>query len=574
MFVLPPVVRALLVLLARVKQLSHALDDGLVHRPERKQRRDKRKTAPSARPRSHQVQWALLVRLRKAGRSCPFRLRAQRCRIIELEHPATLRKSRASPQATMGAAHFATAIVSGRIVVGGGQRQQMQVHSVVPRDLARLVDTVGPERVERTAQALWDLAVAFAGRRLVNVTGDDRHKGGVYEILRTTLPYLAGGGIDVAWVDVTTPVEARGSLEFAHVLGHGCPPAPDWREAVAEHRALLGTFGSDGAREIGEFVRSSDVVVLHDTQTALLAPILRRLVHRVAWHAHTGARAGADSDAVDAYWSLFGDALDQADGCVFYLSDYVPGRLRARSVTMVPSIDPSSAKSQHLAPEIAHARLTSNEFVDLISPVTGSWKQVYPESVLAVQVSRWDPLKDMAGVVEAFGAVAALHSEFQGLVVGTVAQSDNEQRELNRALVAHSALASHARPRVHVWTVGASGTARHDEAIRCVQSAADIAVQKSLQEAFGLTVTEAMLRGKPVVGSRVGGIPTQIHHQVTGLLVNDPRSTTECVAALTALLDRSMRQRLGTAAREAALRFGTVDRHLREISRHLRCLVA
>ncbi|QKV80631.1 hypothetical protein [Amycolatopsis sp. Hca4] len=108
----------------------------------------------------------------------------------------------------------------------------------------RLRPALGPRRAAVFAAKLGLAARALAGRRLVNVTGDDRRKGGVYEVMRSVLPYLVGAGIEVEWLNLGTPPEARPALEYFHVLAHGIPPAEDWYGLLA--RELRNWPGSAG----------------------------------------------------------------------------------------------------------------------------------------------------------------------------------------------------------------------------------------------------------------------------------------------------------------------------------------
>ncbi len=305
--------------------------------------------------------------------------------------------------------------------------------------------------------------------------------------------------------------------------------------------------------------------MLHDTQTALLVPPVRQLTAGVVWHAHIGTD---DQDAAAPYWSIFGPKVLAADRCIFYFADYIPHILKARGVTIRPGVDPSSAKNAPLAATTARAALRTLP-PDLVSVQAGGELALMDTALVACQVSRWDPLKDMAGVVDALGRVVAEDARFHGLVVGTLAQSESERQQLRLSLEAHARIVDRARQRVHIVTVDASGSTGHDQAIRAFQAAADIAIQKSIREGFGLTVTEAMLRGKAVVASRVGGIPHQIAHGVSGLLLDDPTDIETCAALILSLSSGTRRNSIGTAAASASSVFGTIERYVGELARCL-----
>ena len=443
-----------------------------------------------------------------------------------------------------------------------------QEHLVLAAPLARLEPYIGPSRALRATLALDRLRSVLAGRRLVNITGDDRSKGGVYEILRSTLPYFVGAGIDVSWIDVPTPVEVRQSLEWAHALGHGRSPQGSWSASLDEHRRRINEFVGGGATKVAEYLRHDDVAILHDTQTALFAPVARQNAGTVVWHAHIGSLT--QNEALSAYWGLFESSLEGAHACVFYLRSYIPQPLAPKSVAISPSIDPSAEKHRPLDPSSARKILVSPWTSGILHRHTGRLDQFQDSSVVAVQVSRWDPLKRMGEVVAAFGHAAAALPDFDGAVVGTLAQSASEHRELDFALQAHSQLDPIVGDRVHIWLVDRSGSPAHDEVIGAVQSAADIIIQNSLEEGFGLSVTEGMLKGKPVIARDVGGIHVQIENRRTGVLLPTTADVSDLAASVIELAgDPSLRAHLGEEAKREVLRHYVTDRHLRYISRHL-----
>ena len=441
-------------------------------------------------------------------------------------------------------------------------------HPLSAAPLSRLDPYIGTSRCQRANSALTRLRNVLDGRRIVNVTGDDRHKGGVYEILRSTLPYLAGAGIDVSWIDVHTPTEVRASLEWAHVLGHGRPPDNSWEKSLGDHEKRMGDFSSSGSAELEDYLREHDIVVLHDTQTALLAPMAHRRAAAVVWHAHIGS--SVRNAELDAYWNLFKTSLMATDACVFYLDSYIPDFLARKAVAMTPSVDPSLEKNRPLEVTTARHLLASEETSNVVERLTGRLEDIHGESLLATQVSRWDPLKGMSEVVGALGRVAISRPELHGLIVGPLAQSLSERRELALALEAHAGLEPFVQPRVHIWTVGYSGSQAHDQVIRAAQAAADVVIQNSMEEGFGLTVTEAMLKAKAVVARDVGGIRAQIEHGKTGLLFSESGGISHLAASVASLADDpSRRVTLGTAAAQSVLRHHVSDRHLRRIARYL-----
>jgi trehalose synthase len=436
----------------------------------------------------------------------------------------------------------------------------MHRHDVPAHRANRLAPFIGDRRAAELETHLGAVAGCLSGRRVVQVTGNDRRKGGVYEVLRTTLPYLQGAGVDVMWVDLPTRPEDRPALEFFHVLAHGVEPKENWREDFAIRRGELREFGRNAASELASVLRPSDVVVLHDTQTAPLAAYLEPWESRLLWHAHIGT---ADRNPVaDAYWEVLASSVARARARVFYRPEYAPPNLLAGSMFIPPSIDPANTKNAPMSRETACSSLATEDPTSPLSWVE-SRPQFSPSLVVGLQLSRWDLLKDMPGAVRVFGDVAARCPQFTGLVVGPAAQSRAERLELEAAVAARARLDSCVQSRVHLGVIGDSGTPAHDSAVRLLQSRADIVLQKSTQEGFGLTVTEAMLRGSAVVASQVGGISLQIESGRNGVTVDPNAEDGEWAIELESLVeDDEHRQTLGNQARTDTLEKHAVDRQL------------
>ncbi|MCX2950182.1 glycosyltransferase [Lentzea sp. NEAU-D7] len=438
-------------------------------------------------------------------------------------------------------------------------------HEVLAYDTGRLESVLGADRVRAFNERLEWAAGALKGRRLVNVTGDDQRKGGVYEIMRGTIPYLRGAGIDVLWVDLTTSPKARPSLEFFHLLAHGRSVAADWRAEFPVRTAEFVEFGRAAAPELVQLLRPSDFLVLHDTQTAPVLPELRPWRDSLLWHAHIGT--GDQNELVDGYWEIVGPNVAAAGGRVFYRPEYAPPALRDSSIFASPGVDPSAPKSIPLDRDEARRALSSPPAAWPLTWLTGQDRLFdEPHQVVAAQLSRWDPLKDMSGAFRVFAEVAARVPSFVGLVVGPSAQSASERAELELCLEEWKKAAPDISSRVHIGVIENCGTAEHDDAVRTVQSAADVILQKSVQEGFGLTVTEAMLRGKPVVAAAVGGIPLQLHDRHNGVLVDPGSDETSWADHLHELVSNNdLRSRLGTRALGDVLEHHTVDRHLNAV---------
>jgi trehalose synthase len=193
------------------------------------------------------------------------------------------------------------------------------------------------------------------------------------------------------------------------------------------------------------------------------------------------------------------------------------------------------------------------------------------EAPLVVQVSRWDRLKDMAGVMEGFVAalsdddLAGAHLLLAGPETSGVSDDPEGAQVLDECLEEWRHLPDAVRGRVHLAAIPMSDGDENAVIVNALQRHAAVVVQKSLVEGFGLTVTEAMWKGRPVVASQVGGIQDQISDGRDGLLVADPYDLQEYAAQLVRVLaDAELAERLGSAAHARVLNDYLGDRHLEQ----------
>jgi trehalose synthase len=188
------------------------------------------------------------------------------------------------------------------------------------------------------------------------------------------------------------------------------------------------------------------------------------------------------------------------------------------------------------------------------------------DTPLVVQVSRWDRLKDMAGVLRAFAdhVPPPAHLALVGPAVDGVVDDPEGSAVLAECVAAYDRLLpGPVQARVHLVSLPVDDPDENAVMVNAFQRHAAVVVQKSLQEGFGLTVTEAMIKARPIVASRVGGIQDQIRHEREGLLVDDPADLAGFVAAVNRLLtDPSLAERLGEAAHIRAVEDFVGDRHL------------
>jgi len=365
---------------------------------------------------------------------------------------------------------------------------------------------------------------------------------------------------DPAFFNVTKRIHHR-----LHGVDRG--PLPD----EAEHAAMLA-FAQHNADRLRAVIAPGDAVVLHDPQTIAMIPHLVADGVPVAWRCHIGTTA-ANQTSIST-WDYLAQFWRPEVILVFSVPTLVPPHATGyQVVTIAPSIDPAAPKNQPLSTAdvdevLAGIGLSGAAPVGAVGAPTASVVSESPigaEPVL-LQVSRWDPLKDMAGVLRAY-AESALPGRAHLVLCGPSpagVADDPEAGEVYQAVEAYrDALPDSVRRRVHLVCPDLGDIAGNARLVSALQLRAEIVIQKSLQEGFGLTVTEAMWKGRPVVGTRVGGLAAQIVSGESGILLDDPTDLTGLAAAALGLLDDpGRRAALGRGAHERVRDLFTVTREI------------
>lgn len=447
---------------------------------------------------------------------------------------------------------------------------------VPARSTDALASVVSPERLS----ALVDIGGArvrdaLAGRGIVNVSST-AVGGGVSELLHVMLPYTRDAGIDASWFVLDGDAKFFEITKRLHhrlhgQLGDGGPLGPvEW--------AHLAAIGESNASQLAASVVAGDVVVLHDPQPLGMAAVVASWGTPVVWRCHVGTEHVNEHTA--QAWSFLRPHLEPfVDAYVFTRREYAPEWLPSDLINVIhPAIDPLSPKNQPMDDQVARDVLRHVGLVDggLTKPVTFSRSDGAPGRVLhhadiirngpppapdvplVVQVSRWDPLKDMSGVMHAFvdhvldGLDA--HLVLAGPVVTSIADDPEAAQVLNRVRLEWMELPHAARSRVQLVCLPMMDSDENGVIVNALQRHATVVVQKSLEEGFGLTVTEAMFKGKAMVASAVGGIRDQITDGVDGLLIDDPTDHAAFGRAVIRLLkDAKLRESLGARARNTVI---------------------
>jgi trehalose synthase len=428
---------------------------------------------------------------------------------------------------------------------------------VAPVSLQRLEPLLTPDRVEKLEAYADTARRMLEGRTVWNVNSTGRG-GGVAEMLRTLVAYAAGTGIDIRWL------VRRGAPEFfavtkrRHNRLHGVAG-----DSGALDAAARATYDSTLARQSGEIVervRPGDLVLLHDPQTAGLARALRERGAEVVWRCHVGS--DERNERTEEAWAFLREAVAAAHACIFSRAEFAPDWVDRRWLRIVPpSLDPFSPKNIGLGPGQV-AELVHREGL----VVEGGPLPLDARVVL--QVSRWDRLKDMGGVLAAFGKYLEdlppdVHLVLAGPEAAGVADDPEAAEVLAECRDLWRTLPAGARDRSHLVSVPMDDLDENARIVNALQRWSSVVVQKSLAEGFGLTVTEPMWKARPVVASAVGGIRDQIERGVSGLLLDDPRDGGALVAAVSSLLaDPERCVAMGRAAHLRVRDNYLADRHL------------
>jgi trehalose synthase len=469
--------------------------------------------------------------------------------------------------------------------VRSGSMGGMEEVRIRPLPLDRLAELLEPDRARHLHEGAAQARALLAGRVIWNVNATARG-GGVAEMLQTLLAYVRGAGVDTRWLVLRGDPEFFAITKRLHNLLHG--DEGDGGPVGDAERRHYEEVLRDNLSSVAEAVDPGDVVLLHDPQTAGLVEGLRQAGAHVVWRCHIGLDTA--NDVTRLGWSFLRPYVEQAENVIFSRAQYCPDWVdRDRLHVIPPSIDPFSPKNQDLTPAevesvVRRAGLVSDGVAPGEVPFQGraglpATVRVHrdvlvggdppPEDArLVLQVSRWDRLKDMAGVLNGFvrylhDAPDDVHLMLAGPDVSGVTDDPEGAEVLEECTRLWKGLPEEARRRVHLARVPMDDVDENAIIINALQRHAHVVVQKSLVEGFGLTVTEAMWKARPVIASAVGGIQDQIVDGRDGLLLADPRDLGELAGALHRVLDdEALAERLGAAARQRVQRDFLGDRHL------------
>jgi trehalose synthase len=395
---------------------------------------------------------------------------------------------------------------------------------VPPLSLTAYEPVAGAEAVDEIRR----LAEPLRGARVLHLNAT-KYGGGVAEILPTLTALMVDLGLAAEWRVIP------GSDAFFNVTKQ-------------IHNGLQGmdvVFGEEAQRVYedanhgfaAEFEGDYDFVVIHDPQPAALRSLSPGAGGKWIWRCHIDlSTTNAD------VWGFLRPFVDAYDAAIFTHPDYAqPDLTKPWLAFIAPSIDPLSPKNLALDPQ-------------LLDDVVFRFG-LDPHRPLLLQVSRFDPWKDPLGVIDTYRAVKREVADVQLALVGSMATDDPEGWRIYKDVLRHA-----GRDPDLVILSNLDGVGSLE--VNALQRSSEVVLQKSLREGFGLTVSEALWKGVPVVGGRVGGIPMQIGQNECGRLVSSVEEATS--ACLELLGDVELRRTLGAAGHERVRRLFLSTRNLRE----------
>jgi trehalose synthase len=333
-------------------------------------------------------------------------------------------------------------------------------------------------------------AEPFKGARILQVSST-AFGGGVAELLFTQIPLYKDLGLDVEWRLIEGHDAFFTVTKAMHNALQGAEVA--WTK---EMQSLFLDVNEDNAEALaGDY----DFVIVHDPQPAGMLQVLQDKLGapkgKWIWRCHIDL-----TTRFEPVWQFLGSLVSRFDAAVFTMEDFVPPDLEIPHLALIsPTIDPLSLKNVSLEPESV-TEVVRSYGIDPLRPIV-------------LQVSRFDPWKDPVGVIDAYRVAKEEISGLQLVLVGSMAHDDPEGFHYLEVAETHRAKDPDIYLLSNLQDVGTL-------AVNAFQRAADVVIQKSLREGFGLTVAEAMWKRKPVIGGDVGGIRLQIVDGETGYLVS------------------------------------------------------
>ena len=395
---------------------------------------------------------------------------------------------------------------------------------VEKRLLNTYIDIIGKEEIE----SIKKLALPLKGKKVVHINATS-FGGGVAEILFTLVPLMKDVGIQAEWQVI------KGSDDFFNVTknihnglqGMDVPFTKEMKEMFLKNNQLNEKLFE------GEY----DFVVIHDPQPVAILNYRKKKIGKWIWKLHIDP-----TQAQEKIWQFIKPFIKRYDANIFIFKEYVKGDIKLKNIAIIPpAIDPLSSKNMDLDQE---------EIENIVTKY-----KVDPDRPVITQVSRFDPWKDPLGVIDMYRMVKREVKDVQLVLIASIANEDPEGWEY------YEKTARHAGEDYDIHLLSNLNGVGNLE-VNAFQRASDVIIQKSLRERFGLVITEALWKGKPVVAANVGGIPLQVDNRRTGFLVGD---ISECAERVIHLLKNSeIANKMGTSGKEYVRKNFLITRLLKD----------
>jgi trehalose synthase len=375
---------------------------------------------------------------------------------------------------------------------------------------------------------LRQLAEPLKGMKIVHVNST-REGGGVAEILHRLIPLKQELGLDASWEIVEGDSQFYQCTKKMHNALQGNRNGIS-SELMEHYEAVNG----DNFDRLKVLLKEADIVFIHDPQPAPLLKYCQNRRGKWIWRCHIDA-----SRPFRPVWKYLQNFVRDYDASIYSLPAFAQPMPHPLYI-IPPSIDPLSDKNMALDPEE-------------VQEVCAAYG-LDPERPIISQVSRFDRFKDPVGVVRAYRMAKAFGPRLQLVLAGGTATDDPEGAEV----LAEVTFEAQDDPDIHVLLLPPDA----HRTINAIQRLSTIVLQKSIKEGFGLTVTEALWKGKPVIGGDAGGIRLQVVNHQTGFLVNTSEGAALRIRYLLKHNDRLLE--MGETARTFVLENYLLTRHLRE----------
>jgi trehalose synthase len=382
---------------------------------------------------------------------------------------------------------------------------------------------VGSENIDQLRQ----LAKLLEGKRVLHVNSN-KAGGGVAEILHRMVPLMRELGIDAQWETISGDDDFFQCTKLMHNTLQG--KRMDITTALLKHYEVINR---ENFAMLRNSLEEADIVFIHDPQPAAMISSIPSRRGKWIWRCHIDV-----GHPYRPVWTFLRKYVQAYDASVWSLSEFAQ-RLPHPMYLMAPSIDPLSDKNCELPREE-------------LEKTYEKWG-LDPFRPIITQISRFDRFKDPLGVIHAYRMVKEF-IPIQLILAGGGASDDPEGQEVYSEVMASAG----DDPDVHILMLPPDDNLT----INALQRVSDIVLQKSLREGFGLTVSEAMWKAKPVIGGDTGGIRLQVINYHTGFLVNTPEGAALRIRHL--LKRRETLKDMGDKAREFVRENFLITRNLRE----------